>query len=234
MSNQPTARNVPQHIGIIPDGNRRWAKANGLPSLEGHRRGVEVIIGVANTALDAGVEYITFYAFSSENWRRASSEVKYLMDLFYLIATKDVDELHEKGIQFRIIGSRQGLSTKLLKAFDEATAKTRNNSRGVMSLCLNYGGDQELADAAAAIVREGISADQVTPEVVGAHLYEPDIPPVDLVIRTSGEQRTSGFMLWRAAYAEFVFVEKHWPDFDSNDLILALNEFSRRHRRLGA
>ncbi len=234
MSKTPAASNVPQHIGIIPDGNRRWAKANGLPSLEGHRRGVEVIKGVATAALDAGVTYITFYAFSAENWRRASSEVKYLMKLFYRIATKDIDELHAEGVQFRIIGSRKGLSAKLSKAFDAAIAKTAANTRGVMSLCLNYGGEQEIADAAAAIIREGIAADDVTPEIIAAHLYEPDIPPVDLIVRSSGEQRTSGFMLWRAAYAELIFVDKHWPEFGPVDLSLALDEFSRRQRRLGA
>jgi undecaprenyl diphosphate synthase len=234
MSKTSQAPSVPVHLGIIPDGNRRWAKDNNLPSLEGHRRGVEVIKDVADEALSAGVKYITFYAFSAENWRRASSEVKYLMELFYRIATKDIDDLHERGIQFRIIGSRVGLSAKLNKAFDAAITKTASNTRGVMSLCLNYGGEQEIVDATAAIIRAGIAADDVTPAVIAAHLYEPDVPPVDLVIRTSGEHRTSGFMLYRAAYAEFVFFEKHWPDFNPVDLRDAIEEYGRRHRRLGA
>jgi undecaprenyl diphosphate synthase len=234
MSKTSVVPKVPQHIGIIPDGNRRWAKAQGLPSLEGHRRGVEAIKTVAEAALDSGVSYITFYAFSTENWRRASIEVKYLMDLFYRVATQDIDDLHKRGIQFRIIGSRAGLSAKLSKAFDDAILKTAENTRGVMSLCLNYGGEQELVEAMSGIIREGTLAEDVTPELITAHLYEPDIPAVDLIIRTSNEHRISGFMLWRASYAEFIFVDKQWPEFGPGDLSRALLEYSTRQRRFGA
>lgn len=231
--NSAPAGSLPRHIGIIPDGNRRWAKANGLPSIEGHRRGVETFREICLAALDRGVEYLTYFAFSTENWQRAADEVKYLMDLFVTLAIKEGAELDRRGVRLKVLGRRDGLSDKLLKALDEAEARTATNTKGTLALCLNYGGEQELADAAAAIVREGTKPEDVTPELLASHLYAPELPPVDLVIRTSGEQRLSGFMLWRAAYAEFYFVEQHWPEFKTADLDAALADYANRQRRYG-
>lgn len=233
MTQFSDAQSVPPHLGIIPDGNRRWAKAHGLPSLEGHRRGVQALKEISYAAFDAGVRYITFYGFSTENWNRTSAEVKYLMELFLRLATTDIAEIHAQNVRFRVIGSRDGLSPKLAHAFDAAEELTKDNQRGTFAVALNYGGEQELADAVAAIVASGVSAGDVTPQLVAAHLYQPDIPPVDLIIRTSGEQRTSGFMLYRSAYAELWFTTKHWPDFSVDDLTAAITEYARRHRRFG-
>lgn len=221
-----TALAVPRHIGIIPDGNRRWAKAAGKPSLEGHRRGLEVAKEICLAALDRGVEYFTMFAFSTENWSRTAEEVGYLMKLFENLLVRELDDLTRKGVRFRLVGSRRGLPASLVKAIDDAEARTSGNARGTMALCLNYGGEKELEEAAAAMVSQGGSLRQ--------HLYAPDIPDLDLIIRTSGEERTSGFMLARSAYAELEFVDKNWPDFSVADLDAAITEFSRRQRRFGA
>lgn len=221
-----TALAVPKHIGIIPDGNRRWAKAAGKPSLEGHRRGLEVAKEVCLAALDRGVEFFTMYAFSTENWNRAAEEVGYLMKLFENLLVRELDELDQKGVRFRLIGSRHGLPTSLVKAINAAEARTAGNTRGTMGLCLNYGGEQELEEAAAAAASQGGS--------LRSHLYAPDIPDLDLIIRTSGEERTSGFMLARSAYAELEFIDKNWPEFTVADLEAALNEYASRQRRFGA
>jgi undecaprenyl diphosphate synthase len=217
---------VPNHIGIIPDGNRRWAKANGKSSLEGHQKGLEVAREVCLAALDRGVHFFTMYAFSTENWNRTQEEVGYLMKLFEKLLVKELDELDKAGVRFRLIGSREGLPKSLVKAIDGAEARTAGNQRGTMSLCLNYGGEQELTEAAAAVVKDGGS--------LRDHLYAPDVPDLDLIIRTSGEERTSGFMLARSAYAELLFIDKNWPDFSVADLDAAIAEFSRRQRRFGA
>jgi len=234
MADSTDSAQVPLHLGIIPDGNRRWAKDNGLPSLEGHRKGLAVSREIALAALDRGVKTFTMFAFSTENWKRTQEEVGYLMDLFYSLVTKEYQQFIDKGVRFRLSGRREGLSPKLLKAINDTEAKTAGLTNGTMVLCINYGGQQELADAAAGLVRAGVAAEAVTPERMAAELYVPDVPPIDLVIRTSGEQRLSGFMLWQAAYAEFYFVQQHWPDFSVADLDAAFAEFARRGRRFGA
>lgn len=217
---------VPNHIGIIPDGNRRWAKEHGKTSLEGHKLGLDVAKDICLAALDRGVQYFTMYAFSTENWNRTQEEVGYLMKLFENLLVKELDELHRKGVRFRLVGSREGLPKSLVKAIDQAEAKTAANIRGTMALCLNYGGEQELSEAASAMAKEGGS--------LRDYLYAPEIPDLDLIIRTSGEERTSGFMLARSAYAELYFMDKNWPDFSVADLDTAIAEFSRRQRRFGS
>ena len=201
--------------------------------MEGHRRGVDVAKEVAVAAFDRGVNYFTIFGFSTENWQRAKEEVGYLMDLWYGLLVNEFRELEKRGVRFKFLGSRDGLSRKLLRVIDETEERTRNNKHGTVGLCLNYGGRAELADAYRSMMKAGVTAGEVDPGVIEKHLYAPDVPPVDLVLRTSGEQRTSGFMLWRAAYAELYFVEKHWPDFTVQDLDTALEEYTTRHRRFG-
>ncbi len=224
---------LPKHVGIIPDGNRRWAKAQGLRSVEGHQAGVAALKRVCYAGLDRGIKTITYFAFSKENWERTPDEVKYLMELFVNKLTTEIAEVHDKDIRFRMLGSRQGLSPRLLEALDRAEKLTADNQGGTLAICLNYGGEQELADAAAELIRLKVAPEDVTPELLAQHLYVPELPPLDLVIRTSGERRTSGFMLFRAAYAELYFAEKHWPDFDTDDLDAALADYAKRKRRFG-
>jgi len=220
-------------LGIILDGNRRWARERGLPTLEGHRQAVKAGKEVARAAFDRGVKYLTLYVFSTENWKRTSEEVRYLMELFYGWLATGFDDLAERGVRFRLLGSREGLSEKLLRAVDELEARTAGLTGGTLGLCLNYGGQAELAEAVRGIVAAGTRPEAVTPELIEQHLYAPELPPVDLIIRTSGERRSSGFMLWRAAYAEYYFVDKNWPDFGPADLDAALADYAARQRRFG-
>ena len=229
-----TTPTTPKHLGLILDGNRRWAKDNGLPQLEGHRRGYDNLKTIGrHVLLDRGVEYVSAYVFSTENWNRAEEEVSYLMDLLLLVATKEVNELDKDNIRVRFLGSRERLSEKHLAALDAAEEKTKNNSAGTLALCLNYGGQLEISDAVKSIVAAGVSPADVTPELISSHLYAPDIPPVDFMIRSSGEQRISNFMLWRIAYSELLFIEKHWPAVTTEDLDAALDDYANRQRRFG-
>jgi undecaprenyl diphosphate synthase len=222
-----------KHLGVIPDGNRRWAKERGLTTLEGHRRGLQVAEQIALAAFDRGVEYFTLYAFSTENWARTEQEVGYLMDLFYNFVTKELRKLEDKDVRLRFLGGREDLPDKLLKALDGAEARTAANKAGTVSLCLNYGGQTEVADALKSMLAAGVKPEEVTTVLVASHLYGADVPPVDLIIRTSGEQRTSGFMMWRAAYAELYFSPVLWPAFGEADLDAALEEYAKRQRRFG-
>lgn len=224
---------VPVHLGIILDGNRRWAKAKGLPTLQGHRRGYDSVKTISQAAFDRGVKYFTAFVFSTENWNRSEEEVTYLMDLLAWVATTEVNEMHKKNIRVRFIGRPNGLSAKILKAIKAAEAKTAKNTAGTLGLCLNYGGQQEIADAAAAMIRDGVAAEEVTPEKFAQYIYAPDIPQLDLLVRTSGEQRLSGFMLYRSSYAEIKFIDKYWPDFNEADLEAILADFASRQRRFG-
>jgi undecaprenyl diphosphate synthase len=225
---------LPTHVGIIPDGNRRWARAKGVPTFEGHRRGVEVFREISLAGFERGVKYITFYAFSTENWNRTQQEVGYLMKLFQQLATKDVHEMHNRNVRVRFLGSREGMSASLLKAMAAAEELTAGNTAGNVSFCLNYGGQQEIAEATARMIADGVKPEEVTPELMGKYLYAPDLPPVDLVIRTSGERRMSGFMMWETAYAEVSFFDMNFPDFTAAELDVALADYSQRQRRFGA
>jgi undecaprenyl diphosphate synthase len=226
--------NSPNHLGLIMDGNRRWAKEKGLRPFEGHRRGYLRLKKIAEAAFDRNVKYVSAFVFSTENWNRSKEEVAYLMDLLYWVTTVELNKLDKRNIKIVFVGTQKGLSQKILDAIKIGEEKTANNTGGTLVLCLNYGGQQELSDAFASIIRQGITADQVTPELINKNLYDPSLPPLDLIIRTSGEQRLSGFMLWSAAYAELKFVLKYWPAFTVADLEEALQDYARRHRRFGS
>jgi undecaprenyl diphosphate synthase len=233
LTKESTRGRVPHHLGLILDGNRRWAKERGLRPFEGHRRGYLRLKTVALAAFDRGVNYVSAFVFSTENWDRSPEEVAYLMDLLHWVAKHEVTKLHKKGIRVLFLGTEKGLDPKIVKSLRESEVKTAANTGGTLVLCLNYGGQQEMADAAASLIRSGVKAEDVTPELMSKHMYAPSLPPVDLVIRTSGEQRLSGFMLWSAAYAEMKFIVKNWPSFTVADLDVALADYSNRERRFG-
>jgi undecaprenyl diphosphate synthase len=227
------SKDLPRHLGLILDGNRRWASDHGLPKLEGHRIGYENFKNVAKYALKLGIKYVSAYIFSMENWNRDKSEVKYLMDLALWVATHEVDELDKEDIRVRFLGSETRISEKIKNAIDKAEKQTKNNQTGTLALCFNYGGQQEIAEAFVRMSEQKIDSRNITIQQIEKYIYAPDIPSVDLIIRTSGEQRLSNFMLWRAAYSELYFVNKHWPDFSKQDLDDALADYASRQRRFG-
>lgn len=224
---------LPNHIGFIVDGNRRWAKSHGLPTYEGHLAGYNAIQGVAEAAFDAGVAYVSAYIFSTENWKRSEDEVSKLMGLVLKLLSSDLHIFTDNNIKLRILGSREHVSDKILRAIDDAEAKTANNTRGTLAVCFNYGGQDEITNACKQIVRSGVSAEDVTSDLIEQHLYAPEVPPVDLIVRTSGEQRLSNFMLWRSAYSELLFLDKPWPDMTKDDVSEIIEEYQRRGRRFG-
>ncbi len=215
------------------DGNRRWARSQGLPTYDGHKQGYLNLKEIGKIGIKRGIKFISAFVLSTQNLNRSQEEVDYLMKLLYWVATKEVEELNKENIRVRVLGSRDNLSPKILKAIDAAEETTAKNTAGTLALCLNYTGHQELADAAAKMVKEGVNAEDITIDKFAEYLYAPDIPPIDLVIRTSGEQRISDFMLWRSAWSELRFVDKHWPDFNEADLDAAIKDYATRHRRFG-
>jgi len=234
QSTKPPEPSLPTHIGFILDGHRRWAKQRGLPQLEGHRAGYKTLKQVGLAALDQGVAYVTAYVWSKENWKRSAEEVSYIMKLLLWVAEHELEDIHQRGVRIRFVGNDEGLPEKIIAAIRAAEAKTAQNSGGTLALCLNYGGHQEIVDATKQLLLEAADPESLTTEQFAKHLYAPDIPDLDLLIRSSGEQRTSGFMLWRAAYAELYFYKKNWPDFTEADLDDALVEYTSRQRRFGA
>jgi undecaprenyl diphosphate synthase len=228
---------VPRHVAIIMDGNGRWAAARGLPRTEGHRRGVEALRRTVRAAGDIGIEILTIFSFSSENWSRPKSEVRDLMGLLRRFIRHDLVELHQNGVQVRVIGERDDLDPEIRRLLDEAEQLTRDNDKLTLVVAFNYGGRQEIARAAQRLVEEVVAgrlaATAITADRLGAALDAPEIPDPDLIIRTSGEQRLSNFLLWQAAYSELVFVPTYWPDFDRTTLESAIEEYRRRERRFG-
>lgn len=224
---------IPTHIGYIVDGNRRWAKKHGIPPYEGHLAGYNALQEVATATFDAGVQYMSAYIFSTENWKRSQDEVGKLMGLVLKLLTSDLHLFSEKNVRLRILGSREGVTPKLIKAIDEAEASTADNTGGTLCVCFNYGGQLEIADAVKKIIHSDVDESAVTPELIEQNLYAPDIPPIDIVVRSSGEQRLSNFMLWRAAYSELFFLDKLWPDMTKDDVTAIIEEYSRRGRRFG-
>lgn len=222
---------IPQHIGYIMDGNRRWARAHGLPTYEGHLAGYGKVKDITRASVDAGVKYISFYAFSTENWNRTEKEVSYLMKLFMKMFTSDLDEVVGEGVRLVVVGTDDRLDKKIIQAARDAEAKTAHNTRATVLLCFNYGGQKEIVEAARALVASG---EEITEEGISKHLYAPEVPPCDIVVRTSGEQRLSNFMLWRTAYSELMFVKKDWPDMDEQDVKKVIKEYSERSRRYGS
>lgn len=224
---------IPKHVGLIIDGNRRWARAQGKPSLQGHLRGYQAIKEVTLELFDQGVEFVSAYVFSTENWRRGEEEVSYLMNMAVTAAAQDLDSFLRQDIRVLFLGTKEGLSKKLIKTIEECEEKSAHCTRGVFAPCFNYGGQQEIADACRRLVEIGTPAEHITPELIREHLYQPGIPDVDLIVRTSGEQRLSNFMLWRAGYSEFLFLDKLWPDMTKQDVSTILEAYGRRQRRFG-
>lgn len=218
-----------KHLGIIPDGNRRWAKEQGLPTIEGHKRGMDKIEELIGAAVDEDIEYITFYIFSTENWNRSETEVSYLMKMAETYIMKFAKKLAEKNGKLVVLGSKERISPKLASTIEKAEKLTANCDGITVCFCFNYGGEQEIADAATIAAEEG----KITPETIRKHLYHPEIPDVDMVVRTSGEKRISGFMLWRAAYAELMFIDKYFPEMKAEDIKEILAEYEKRNRRFG-
>ena len=227
------AQSVPKHIGYVVDGNRRWAKQHGLPRYEGHLAGYNALQEVAIASFDAGVEYMSAYTFSTENWKRNKEEVSKLLGLTLRLLTADLHIFEERNVRLRILGSREGLSSKIIKAIDNAEQRTASKTKGTLAVCFNYGGQLEIAEACKKIVQSGVAAEMVTPELIEQQLYAPEVPPIDLLVRTSGEQRLSNFMLWRVAYSELLFLDKLWPDMTKGDVTAILEEYARRSRRFG-
>ena len=229
----PELSELPTHVGYIVDGNRRWAKAHGLSSREGHYAGKEKIRDVLIATCDAGVQYVSAYVFSTENWHRSGPEVKYLMDLIVQVLTDDLHVFIEKNIRLRVAGTRIRLSRRVKKAIDNAEEATKHLDGGTVIICLNYGGHQEIIDAVNRLRATLSNTKKVTAQIFEQFLYTPDVPPCDLIVRTSGEQRLSNFMLWRSAYSELIFVKKTWPEMTKRDVTAILNEYARRSRRFG-
>ncbi len=228
---------APRHVAIIMDGNGRWAAARGLPRGEGHRRGVESLRATVRAAGELGIEVLTIFSFSSENWSRPPAEILDLMGLLRRFIRNDLAELNSSGVRVRVIGEREGLDPEIGGLLDEAEELTRNNTRLTLVVAFNYGSRQEIARAARKVAVEvaagRLAAADVTADTLSSYLDAPDLPNPDLIIRTSGEQRLSNFLLWQAAYSELVFVAAYWPDFNRAMLENAIAEFRGRERRFG-
>ena len=228
---------VPEHVAIIMDGNGRWAKQRGLPRTMGHRKGVEAVREVVRAAGDRGVRYLTLFAFSSENWRRPETEVSDLMGLLKAFIRRDLAELHRENVRIRVIGDRDNLASDILKLLLEAEETTRSNTALTLVIAFNYGSRDEIARVAARLAREvaagRLRADAIDAEMMNSHMDTAGIPDPDLIIRTSGEERLSNFLLWQGAYSELMFVPEYWPDFNRALFYRALEQFALRERRFG-
>lgn len=221
--------NIPKHIAFIMDGNRRWAKERGLPVFEGHARGYDLVKKLGVWCLSRGVKFLTIYAFSCENWKRANEEVGYLMELLMRAVTKDLALLTRDGIRLKIIGRRADLSGNLQEAIAEAEERTKDYSAGTLQLAVSYGGRDEIVRAA----KKAAEGGGITEESIAANLDTAGVPDPDLVIRTSGEKRLSGFLAWQSVYSELIFLDKNWPDFSEADLNACIAEYDSRSRRYG-
>ena len=237
LTDGPDRSGTPEHVAIIMDGNGRWAAARGLPRAEGHRRGVEALRRVVRAASDLGIRYLTIFSFSSENWSRPASEIGDLFGLLRRFIRNDLATLHRDGVRVRVIGEREGLEPDIVALLDEAEELTRGNVRLDLKVAFNYGSRQEIANAAQRLAREVAEGKRDPSSIdiaaISGYLDTSDVPDPDLIIRTSGEQRLSNFLMWQAAYSELVFVPVHWPDFDKAALEEAIAEYAKRERRFG-
>ena len=222
-----------RHLAIIMDGNRRWAKNKGLPTLQGHKAGYDNMKTIGDLCLDRGIEVLSVFAFSTENWQRTQEEVGYLMDLLESGLRNELSHFVEKQVRVRILGRREGLRPSVLEACDTIERETKAFTRSTLCICLNYGGRPEITDAVKRLVADDVPADKIDEAAIQSRLYWPDMPDPDLIIRTSGEERVSGFLLWQSAYSELYWTQKHWPDFDEAELDKALLEYATRQRRYG-
>ena len=226
-------KNIPEHLAIILDGNRRWARARNLPTFEGHRQGFANIKTIASHAFKQGIAVMTVFAFSTENWHRSQEEVAYLMKLFKMVATKEFKFLTENNIKLQIAGDISAFDQELQKNLSKVLAETKNNSAGIFNVCLNYGGQEEIVRAVKNIIKAGTASTEINKDLIAANLYTANLPDPDLIIRTSGEQRLSGFLTWQSVYSELYFTDKHWPEFSTADLDVALAVYAQRSRRFG-
>jgi undecaprenyl diphosphate synthase len=224
---------VPRHIGIIMDGNGRWARRRGRPASFGHRAGVRAIKRVLDACEKLGVNVLSIYAFSTENWSRPRTEVRALMRLFHETMLREIDEMHRRGVRIVFSGRADDLSPRMRERIEEAVKRTAANKNGVLNVCLNYGGRAEIVDAVKKLVTARVEAGQVDEASIASRLYNPELPDPDLIIRTAGERRVSNFLLWQSAYSEMFVSETLWPDFDEADLKTALADYASRIRRFG-
>ncbi len=229
----PPLEHVPQHVGIIMDGNGRWARARGLPRLAGHRAGTENLRRVLAAAVEFGIKILTIYAFSTENWNRPEKEVQGLLAILERVIDRELPELHEQGVRLRHIGRLEGIPARLQRKVEDAIQLTKDNQRLTLNVAFNYGGRAELVDAIRGIIAAGVPAEDVDEELISRQLYTGGLPDPDLIIRTSGEMRISNFLIWQGAYAEFYVTSTLWPDFDKDELYKALKDYKQRERRFG-
>ncbi|TET82279.1 MAG: isoprenyl transferase [Anaerolineales bacterium] len=224
---------IPMHVAIIMDGNGRWARARGLPRMAGHRAGVDNLRRVLEACVEFGIQYLTIYAFSTENWERPVDEVRGLMNILEEVIDRELQKLDENGVQLRHIGRLERLHPKLQEKVRHAIELTRNNQKLVLNIAWNYGGRAEIVDAIRRIVADGISQAEVEEDLVSRYLYTADCPDPDLIIRTSGELRVSNFLIWQGAYSEWYITSTYWPDFNREELLKALCDYASRERRFG-
>lgn len=233
----PKVARVPQHVAIVMDGNGRWAKQRGLPRTAGHEAGEASLLDVVHGALELGIPWLSAYAFSTENWKRSPEEVRFLMGFNRDVIRRRRDELNELGVRVRWIGREKRLWRSVVSELEDAVELTASNRKLTLTMCVNYGGRAELADAMAAIAddvrRRKLDPAKIDERTISKYLYDPEMPDVDLFVRSSGEQRTSNFLPWQASYAEMVFLDTLWPDFDRRNLWQAVEEFNARERRFG-
>jgi undecaprenyl diphosphate synthase len=224
---------LPKHIGIIMDGNRRWARKNNLPSFAGHREGSKTLEKMLDWCLELGIEIVSVYAFSTENWKRSSGEVKFLMELVKRFLRKKSPGISRKGCRIIFIGKKEKIPLSLQKEIEKAEELTRKNKKIILQMVFNYGGRAEIAEALKKIVKKRIPAEKITLEIISRNLWTGNLPDPDLIIRPGGEKRLSGFLIWQSAYSELYFTPKYWPEFSRKDFEKALKEFAGRKRRFG-
>jgi undecaprenyl diphosphate synthase len=227
-------RHVPRHVALVMDGNGRWAQRRGLKRTEGHAAGEEALFDTVEGALELGIEWLTVYAFSTENWKRPADEVRYLMGFNESILVRRRDEMNDRDVRMRFVGRRDWrVPKRLIRHMDESVDLTRRNKTMTFTIAFNYGGRAEIVDAVKQLVADGVAADKVNEKAIRKRMYDPDMPDPDLMIRTSGEYRISNYLLWEIAYSELIFTDVLWPDFRRDHLFEAVREFQRRDRRFG-
>ncbi|MBE9524894.1 MAG: isoprenyl transferase [Chloroflexi bacterium] len=232
-ANDPLHDNAPQHVAIIMDGNGRWARERGLPRLAGHQAGTKNLRRIIEACIDFNIKYLTLYAFSTENWERPVEEVRGLMRILGNVIDSELDELHAEGVAIRHVGQLDRVKPALKKKMLDAVELTKNNDRLILNVAFNYGGRSEIVWAIRRMIEDGVQAEAITDDLVDNYLYTAGVPDPDLIIRTSGELRTSNFLIWQGAYSEWYFTPTYWPDFGKQALRSALEEYSQRSRRYG-
>ncbi len=231
--NETLKSNIPAHVGIIMDGNRRWAKERNLPTLEGHAKGYEKMKQCGDWFFPRGVKILSVFAFSTENWNRSQSEVNYLMKLLGRSLMDNLDDFHSRGYRVLISGRIEELPGDLPELCRNAIAQTETNKKGTLNICINYGGRAEIVDAVKKIFAKQLTADQIHEGMIRKYLYQPELSDPDIIVRTSGEERLSGFQLWEGTYSELMFIKKYWPDFERTDAEAIIEEYGLRKRRFG-